>query len=121
MLLAREEKRAAFCFEKALAKEPQNWFWQWLAARIHYYYRQFARALKLAQQALNLDPSQVVVWLQLGLCQRALGLVGHAEGSFAQARELDPTCREAATALVELANAGLWSRLRGWWCQTFRT
>jgi tetratricopeptide (TPR) repeat protein len=121
VLLARRERRAAFCFEKALAQEPQNWLWHWLASRVHYYYRQFARALKLVQHALSLDASRVVLWIQLGLCQRAIGLVNQAETSFAQARELAPDCPEAKAALTELAHRGLLSRLYGVWCQIFRS
>jgi len=56
VLLARKEKRAASCFERALALAPGQWFWAWLASRIYFYYDQFATALKLAQQASNWNP-----------------------------------------------------------------
>jgi tetratricopeptide (TPR) repeat protein len=121
VLLARRERRADFCFEQALAREPQNWVWHWLASRVYYYYRKFARALKLAQQSLALDAGHVVVWLQLGLCQRAIGLANQAEISFAQARELDPACHEAQAALTALSHRGIFSRLYALWCQVFRS
>src|SRR6266540_2123734 len=53
--LAREEKRAGYCFDKALGIAAKDWFVHWLAARIHYYYKKFAQALKLVQQALALN------------------------------------------------------------------
>jgi tetratricopeptide (TPR) repeat protein len=119
VLLARAEKRAEFCFEKALVLAAHDWFVFWLACRIHYYYRKFSRALRLAQQALELDAARPVVWLQFGRCQLALGLPQAATNSFEHARELDPSCEPAASDLSDLSGAGLWTRLRGWWRQAF--
>lgn len=117
VLMARKERRADYCFEKALAMAGADWFFHWLAARIHAFYNKFATALKYAQQALNLDPTQSVAWLQLGQSQLALGLAGLAERSFDQARELDPACpglQNAVRAAARLGFAGrLWSRLKG--------
>lgn len=90
VLLARKEKRADYCFERALALANNHWLFHWLAARIHAFYRHIARALKSAQEALNLDPSRAILWLQCGECQLALGLSHQARNSFEQARELDP-------------------------------
>src|SRR5690242_663859 len=55
VLLARKEKRADYCFEKALSLAPQDWFVAWLVARVHYYYDQFALALKTLQPVLELN------------------------------------------------------------------
>ncbi|MEW6156478.1 MAG: tetratricopeptide repeat protein [Verrucomicrobiota bacterium] len=112
VLLARKEKLADYCFEKAFALAPGDWVVHWLAARICRFYRQFARALKLAQEALNLNSAQAVLWLEVGRAQQALGLVGHAENSFVQARQLDPSCAVAADLEIE---SGFWTRLRGRW------
>src|SRR5688572_3168152 len=56
--LAQHEKRAAFSFEKAFALAPGSWLIRWLAARVHYYYRKFALALKEIQEALQFDAAQ---------------------------------------------------------------
>src|SRR2546425_9036876 len=53
VMLAREEQRADYCFEKALLLAPRDWFIAWLAARIRQYYEQFALALKFVQQAIE--------------------------------------------------------------------
>src|ERR1039457_1644783 len=53
VMLAREEHRADYCFEKALLLAPKDWFVAWLAARIRFYYKQFVLALKLLQQAVE--------------------------------------------------------------------
>lgn len=120
VMLAGAEPRADYCFDKALALAPRNWFIAWLAARIRFFYRQFARALKLAQQALEWDSGQCPLWLLAGQCQSRLGLVGAAQTSLEQARQLNPRCREAALALQALPGVGWGRRMRAWWEQVFR-
>src|SRR5207302_2927139 len=39
VLLAREEQRADYCFEKALLLAPRGWFIAWLSARIRCFYQ----------------------------------------------------------------------------------
>jgi len=119
VLLAREETRADYCFEKARMLAPGDWFTAWLAARIRYYYQQFALALKLLQQAVELNAAHFLLWLELGQCQQALGLVGPARNSFTQARQLNPHCQEAGVALGTLSGTGLGARVRGWFRRRF--
>src|SRR5438093_449444 len=114
VLLARAEARADYCFEKARLLAPRDWFTVWLAARIRRYYEQFALALKLVQQAIEWNTTHFVLWLELGQCQQALGLIGPAKNSFVQAQQLKPDS-DASEAMAKLARAGLGSRLRGWW------
>jgi len=121
VLLARKETRADYCFEKALLLAPRDWFTAWLAARIRFYYRQFVLALKLIQSAVEWQPAQFRLWLELGHCQQAVGLVGAAEPSFRQARQLNPRCEEADRALQHVATGGLWARWRGQWRRLFKT
>src|SRR5262249_8869345 len=82
VLIARDEPRADYCFEKALQLAPRNWFVAWLAARVRYYYKQFALALKLLQQAIEWNAGHFLLWLQIGECQQALGLISSAKHSF---------------------------------------
>ncbi len=118
--LAREEKRAEYCFDRALALAPRDWFVRWLAGRVHYYYKKFASAVKFLQQALEFNSGQGVLWLQLGLCQQELGLASSAKVSFQNAREFSLLSRDADAALRNLYQRGIWSRLRGRWRQLFR-
>ena len=113
VLLARRETRADYCFEKALLLAPHDWFTVWLAARIRYFYQQFVLALKLLQRAVELHPGNFLVWLELGRCQQAVGLVGAAELSFTQARQLNPHSEEADHALHRIGQVGLLARFRG--------
>ena len=119
VLLSREEPRADYCFEKALLLAPGDWFIAWLAARIRYYYKQFVLALKLLQQAIELNAAHFLLWLELGQCQQALGLIGPARTSFTQAHQLNPQCQQAGLALTRLSGSGLGPRLRGWWRRLF--
>jgi len=119
VLLARKEARADYCFEKALTMAPGDWFIAWLAARIRYYYKQFAAALKLLQQALEWNTSHFLLWLELGRCQLALGMVGPAERSFDHARQLNPDCSDARQGMTRAASTGLGTRLRGAWRRLF--
>lgn len=112
VLLARKEKRAEYCFEKALALAGQNWFVLWLTARVQAFYQHFAKALRFAQQALTLEPGRAVLWLETGRCQMQLGLVTQAQNSFEQARELDPEC-SAQTSLNQVAASGFFEKIAG--------
>jgi tetratricopeptide (TPR) repeat protein len=117
--LARQERRADYCFEKAFALAPRDWFIRWLASRILHYYRKFVQALKQVQEALSLDGAQGVLWIQFGFCQQALGLVGPARTSFQHARQFEWLSREADDAIRALYRQGLWTRLRGQWRRLF--
>ena len=112
VLMAREEKRADYCFEKAHLLAPRDWFVHWLASRIRYYYKKFALALKLAQEALALDSVQSVVWLHLAQCQKAVGMVRLAQTSLDQALQLNPHCSEARKALAGLKPVGWFASFR---------
>jgi tetratricopeptide (TPR) repeat protein len=120
VLLARAEARADYCFEKALLLAPRNWFIAWLAARIRFYHEQFVLALKLIQQAVEWNPGHFLLWLERGRCQQALNLVGPAQHSFNQARQLNRDCFEASRALIELSQTGWFARLRGLLAKPFR-
>jgi tetratricopeptide (TPR) repeat protein len=115
VLLARKETRADYCFDKALLLAPRDWFNTWLASRIRYYYQQFALALKLVQQAVELNATHFLLWLELGQCQQALGLLGPARSSYSQALQLNAESRAAKAALANLAGSGFGQRVRGLW------
>jgi tetratricopeptide (TPR) repeat protein len=113
VMLARNERRADYCFEKAMLLAPRDWFIAWLAARIRFYYEQFAMALKLLQQAVSWKADHFLLWLEMGLCQKALGLVGPARDSFGLARQLNPQYTEISLHLARLSQVGLWQRFCG--------
>ena len=77
-------------------------------------------ALKLLQPAVEWNTSHFILWLELGQCQRALGLISLAEISFTQAYQLNPQCHAASLASDQLARAGFWPRARDWCRQLFK-
>ena len=120
VLLAADSPQSEFCFQRAITLSPGNWFTPWLASRIHFFYEKFSLALKYAQQALALDASQSVVWLQLGRCQDALGLAAPAQNSFAQALQLNPNSGAAKLAQASLNSSSFLGRLVQRWRRLLR-
>ena len=120
VMLARKEQRADYCFEKALLLAPGDWFTLWLAAHIRAFYEQFVLALDLLQRAIERNAGNFLLWLELGRCQQAIGLLSAAENSFTQVRHLNPDCREAHTALFRITHSGIFARMFGWWRQLFQ-
>jgi tetratricopeptide (TPR) repeat protein len=115
VLLTRKEKRADFCFDKALLIAARDWFTAWMAARIRAFHRQYAVALKLVHQSIELRADHAVLWLFAGNCQRELGLLGAARTSFQQALDLDAQLLPARHALVALDGVSLGTRVQSWW------
>jgi tetratricopeptide (TPR) repeat protein len=120
VLLARREQRAGYCFDKAMLLAPTDWFVALLAARIRYYYEQFVLAMNLLQKALEWNAGHFILWLELGRCQQALGLLNPAQASFSHARQLNPNCQEAGSALYRLSRTGPIARMRGWFKELFK-
>lgn len=120
VLLARKERRADYCFERACSINPHSGLVAWLAGRIRHYYGQFAAALVLAQKAAALDPGNPALWLLCGECQIGLGFEGHARRSFQQALDLKPDCRTARARLTTLDHRGPLASLLSRWRQQFR-
>jgi Flp pilus assembly protein TadD len=114
VFMARKEKQAEYCFQKALLMSTRDWVVHWLAARIYFMYQKYAAAIKLINQAMSLDISQSVLWLELGLCQQALGMDG-ARDSVARTLELNPQNRQAHDLLLNMREPGTFARLKGWW------
>ena len=120
VMLARKEQRADYCFEKALMLAPKDWLVSWLAARIRFYHEQFVLALNLLQQAIEWNAGNFLLWLELGRCQQQLGLIGPAQVSFTQVRQLNPDCTEADYALTKLSRSGVFAWTRGWFKGLFK-
>ncbi len=112
VFLQAKEPRFTDCFERAFQLSTGDWLIPWLASRVCAYYEKFALALKHAQQAVELDAARAIAWAQLGTCQLALKLPHLAEKSFSQARELDSQCPAVYEGIKQMAQMGLWQRLR---------
>lgn len=121
-LLARRQKFAAECFQKAVAEPAADWFAHVVIARIHLFYSRITNALHHIKQAAELEPTHGYVWFVMGNCQRALGLSSGAAEDYQRCLELRADYREATLALESLSDgSGLLVRLRrilfGWRCR----
>jgi tetratricopeptide (TPR) repeat protein len=114
VLHARKETRGDFCLQKAISLAPGNWFVSWLASRILFHYQRFGAAVKVIREALAIDATRAVLWLQLGFCQRQVGLAGPANQSFGHALDLNPHLREANRAINEIGGYSLFDRFLVW-------
>jgi tetratricopeptide (TPR) repeat protein len=114
VMLAHQERRADYCFEKAMLLAPKDWFIALLAARIRFYYEQFVLAMNLLQQAIEWNAGHFLLWLELGRCQQAIGLLKAAHVSFTQAHQLNPDCRDATREIHHLSRTGLFARVQAW-------
>lgn len=115
VLLARKERRAEFCFEKALGLASGDWMIRWLIGRAYFHYQQFARALQSTRLALEAETGRAVLWILFGKCQMELGLSAVAANAFEQARQLDPECQSLEDRSGGVEEAGWWIKLRGAW------
>lgn len=121
VMLARGERRAEFCFERARVVSQQDWLVEWLISRAHYYYAQFAQALAAVQRVLAREAGFAMGWMQAGLCQQELGMTAVALGSYQRAIELDPRLDQARALHRTLEEVGWWNTVRGKWLRMFRS
>jgi tetratricopeptide (TPR) repeat protein len=114
VLLARQERAADYCMEKAIGLSSVQWLISWLASRVYSVHRQFAKALRMAQQALDSGADRAVVWVQLAACRYALGMASAGRVAVEQARQLDP---DSVTneQLLEWTRGSSGGWVRGWW------
>ncbi len=115
VLLSRREKRAEYCFDKALGLAPRDWFVAWLAARVRIFHEQFAQAVKILREAIEWESTRFILWLQRGECELALGYTDSARASFLQVLQLNPLCEPAHEGLRKAASSGVGKRLAGLW------
>jgi tetratricopeptide (TPR) repeat protein len=115
VLLARGQRFAGDCFEKAVAHPAADWFEQVVVARVYAYYGRMTNALLHIRAALQLEPAHGYTWLLQGQYQETLGQLAPARDSYAHALDLRPAWEPATQALEALDHGGHWGRrLRGW-------
>jgi len=114
VLLALKEKRAEYCFQKAMHLQVDDWLIPWLCSRIYSFYQSFALGLKMAKQALVLAPEQSCIWLQSARCELGLGFATNARYSLQQASALGGENQECRDLTRETQALGIFSRCRGY-------
>ena len=77
--------------------------------------------MKLLEQAVEWNAGHFLLWLDLGQCQQALGLIGPARHSFSQARQLNPQSMRPARARPAFRNRPGPAARRGLWRRFFKS
>ena len=117
IMLARKERRADACFERARLLSRKDWFVEWLISRVYFYYRHFAAALASVQSVLCTEAGLAQIWIHVGLCQQELGMTAVALASYQRACEIEPHQEKARVLYRSLKEAGWWNTLRARWCR----
>jgi len=113
VLMSAGQRQVDACFDRALRLAPGDWLMRWMAARIRVHWRQFAMALAHVREAAQLAPERVMVWVTMGECQAALGLLDAARQSLGQALILVPDHPGAVTVLRGIHEDGWMGGVRG--------
>ncbi len=113
VLLSRGQRNEDFCFSKALALAPKDWFERLVIARIYRMHQRAAAALKWLKDALVLCASSAWLWAQIAACQAELGFAAEAHGGYVNALAIDPECPGARMALLALdtERPSLWRKI----------
>lgn len=118
VLLAREDRNEDFCFGKALAAAPMDWFEPLAVGRVYLYYRRYAPALRYLEIASSRNAASAYVWENLGRGLEGAGMAARARQAYRNALDLDPQRAVAREGTIRLDDArwftGLWARVRSW-------
>ena len=112
VFLDRKDVVVQGCIDKAiaLAQERDKAIIRLDAARLLRRKKNYIAAVGYLNEAMPLIDKAPLLWLELGLCQAALGQ-GQAHTSFEQALRLRPDWHRAETALQKCGRSGFWRRL----------
>lgn len=114
VLLAKKQKHAEECFQRAIAEPAADWLDRVVIATVFLYYRRATNALFYLKKSLELEPAHGYTWYLLGECQTALGMNGPASDSYSKCLELRADFRPANNALDQIGGNGIIGVLRGW-------
>jgi len=95
--------RAAWCWQRAAALDPQYPGVHVNLARVQWYCGETQRARQYYLEQLRLDPGDVDTLLELGNMLVAMGRPGEASEKFRRVLELDPSVVDAHLRLGQLA------------------
>jgi len=113
VLLARGDKHAEHCFQKALLEPAADWFDRAVIGRIYLHYRQATNAIQHIASALERQPGHGYLWFLRGQCEAALAMTGTAADSYRRCLDARPDYSEAEAALQALGSISFGRRLLG--------
>jgi len=114
VLLAREDRNEDFCFGKAMAAAPGDWFEPLAIGRVYAFYGKDAPALRYFEIAAARQAESAFLWQNFGGCLERLGMTARARKAYASALAVDRECDGAKEGLVRLDSQGVITRIRKW-------
>ena len=96
VLLSRGDRNDDFCFGKALAAAPGDWFEPLAIGRVYLSHDRPAPALRYLEMATSRNGSSAFSWETMGRCLEAVGMADRARSAYRSALQISPE-REAAT------------------------
>jgi tetratricopeptide (TPR) repeat protein len=112
ILLHQKKSNSEFCFQKALSSAGGSWEISLEIARIHMFYGNTHKALAVLQGAVSDNPSNAVLWYELGNSFRNTGMREKAMQAYFTSLELEPKFEMAKKAISETKGIGLFSLLK---------
>jgi len=111
VLLQQKRKNYDFCFDKAISAQSESWDILVEVARIYMFYNKNAIALTYLEKAKEKNPTESLIWYELGNCYINMGVKGKAIKSLSHALELNPEMEMANILVKKAESSGFFSRI----------
>ncbi len=111
VLLSRGDRNDDFCFGKALAAAPGDWFEPLAIGRVYLTHDRPAPALRYLEMATSRNGSSAFAWETMGGCLARTGMADRARKAYGHALQIDPQRESAKAGLGELNADGLFGAL----------
>lgn len=111
VLLSRGDRNDDFCFGKALAAAPGDWFEPLAIGRVYLSHDRPAPALRYLEMAASRNGASAFLWETMGGCLARTGMADRARKAYGHAIQIDPQREAAKAALAELDRDGLFGAL----------
>jgi len=111
ILLQAGSANAGPCFDKALEIDPGNALSHTHIGMAYLDHRHWGNALEHFEKAAEKDSKNYYLWLQIGRCAERMRFLDRARSAYERATQLQPTNRDAASALEKMLSGNPISRL----------
>lgn len=118
VLLSRGDRNDDFCFGKALAAAPGDWFEPLAIGRVYLAHDRAAAALRYLEMATSRNGSSAHAWETLGRCLEEVGMTDRARAAYRNALGIAPERVGAKDGLHRVERggvlSGIFKRLSSW-------
>ncbi len=107
VLLSRGDRNDDFCFGKALAAAPGDWFEPLAIGRVYLTHERAAAAMKYLELATSRNGSNAYAWVTMGRCLELVGMADRARTAYRSALQIAPDRRAAQEGLDRVDREGV--------------